>query len=174
LSNLDYQIFHAINNLAGKFSWLDSLGVFLAVDGIYVMMVVAVILAIVKIHKKPFIVAFISSVLSSLLLVKIIKVMANRPRPFEVLEVNQLLADFGSGQAFSSGHAAVMFSIAFSFYGTKYFWPFLIWATVCSFSRVFVGVHYPGDVVASILISAFMVWLVRHSFVQLLKTKKTR
>lgn len=137
---------------------------FLAVDGIYVMIVAAVVLAIFKIHKRPFIVAFFSSVLSSLLLVKVIKVIINRPRPFEVLEVNQLLADFGSGQAFSSGHAAVMFSIAFSFYGTKYFWPFLIWAIICSFSRVFVGVHYPGDVMASIVISALVVLGVHRLF----------
>ena len=143
---------------------MDAMGVFLAVYGIYVLIAAAVILAILKIHQKHFVVAFFSSVISSYAIVKLIKVIANRPRPFEVLDVNQLVADAGTGQAFSSGHAAIMFSIAFSFHSTKYFWPFLGWAIICSFARVFVGVHYPADVVASIVISAVVVNAIHRLF----------
>lgn len=162
MSNIDYQIFHWINNLAGQVGWLDSLGVFLAVNGIYIMMGAATALALYQIHRKHFAAAFFSGIVSSYLIVKVIKVLTNRPRPFEVLEVNQLIADYGTGRAFSSGHAAIMFSIAFAFYGTRYFWPFIAWATVCSFARVYVGVHYPGDVLASIVLAAVVAFVVRR------------
>lgn len=162
--NIDHQIFYWINGLAFQVGWLDSLGVFLAVNGIYIMMGAATALALFQMHRKHFAAAFFSSVFSSYLIVKVIKIITNRPRPFEVLDVNQLIADYGTGQAFSSGHAAIMFSIAFSFYGTKYFWPFIVWATICSFARVFVGVHYPGDVVVSILLAGVIALLVRKLF----------
>jgi undecaprenyl-diphosphatase len=164
LSNLDYQLFHLINGLGGVAPWLDSIGIFLAVHGIYVLIGAAVALALYKVHRRHFAFALFTSLISSYMIVKLIKVVTNRPRPFEVLDVNQLIADYGTGRAFSSGHAAIMFSIAFSFYGTKYFWWFLAWALMCSFARVFVGVHYPADIIASIGIAAVVVIIMRRLF----------
>jgi membrane-associated phospholipid phosphatase len=66
-------------------------------------------------------------------------------------EVNSLIA-CGSGYSFPSSHAANHFAIAF-FLITMFYhkWKTILplgifWALSISFAQVYVGVHYPGDV----------------------------
>ena len=127
-------------------------------------MAVATVLALFKIHRKHFFAAFASGAISNFLLNEIVKLAVNRPRPYEVLPVHNLLGTHEFGAAFYSGHTAIMFSFAFSFYKTKYFWPFVVWALVCSFARVFVGVHYPLDIIAGIAVAAGVSWTIRRLF----------
>lgn len=158
MSNFDYKIFLWINSAAGRNIVLDKLGIFFAVYGIYVMVAMTVILAFWSRYWKNFFIAAISAFISRFVIVELIKIWVNRPRPFEVLPVHLLVPDTGTGQAFSSGHAVLMFSIAFSFYRTKFFWPFIVWASISSVARIFIGVHYPLDVIASVAIAALVVW----------------
>jgi undecaprenyl-diphosphatase len=165
---MDLQIFHAINFLAGKYAWLDNVGIFLAIEGIYILIAAGLVLWVYKKLHSHVILATLSVIISRFLIVEPIKILVNRPRPYEIMQVNLLLHDTGSGQAFSSGHAVTMFAIAFSFYGTKWFWPMAILATFSSIARVFVGVHYPSDIVASIGIAGLVVWILR----KILQNKK--
>ena len=87
----------------------------------------------------------------------VLKEITLRPRPFASLPaVRTLVAEPGS-YAFPSGHAASAFSV-----GTGVAlaarrslgrvpasaWGMLVLAAAISYSRVYVGVHYPTDVVA--------------------------
>ncbi|MBT3242328.1 MAG: phosphatase PAP2 family protein [Bacteroidetes bacterium] len=56
----------------------------------------------------------------------------------------------GGRFSFVSTHATnasglVVFSILF-FMKKSFTWPLLIWALIVSYSRIYVGVHYPGDI----------------------------
>jgi undecaprenyl-diphosphatase len=164
LSNLDYKLFLSINSWAGHYAWLDALGYFFAVYGIFILIAAAIGLGFYKIHRERFYIALISSAVSSFFLVKILKILVNRQRPFEAWTVHQLVTTVAPGQSFASGHAVIMFSIAFSFFRTRYFWPFLVWASISSVARVFVGVHYPGDVLASIALAGVIVYFIRRLF----------
>lgn len=162
---MNEQIFLAINGLANKSHFLDSLGIFFAEYFLYIFALIIVILWFAKPWRIYAYQALASAIISRLIIVEIIKRFANHPRPYEIVSgIKQLLVDTETGNSFPSGHTVIFFSFAFAFYGTKLFWPFVFLAALGSISRVFVGVHFPADVAASVIIAALTVWLVRMLF----------
>lgn len=65
----------------------------------------------------------------------------------------RLLVHCGSGYSFVSAHASNHFAIALFFGGVfgivhRWVWPLaFIWAATIGFSQIYVGVHYPMDVI---------------------------
>jgi len=99
--------------------------------------------------------------ISSRLLKKNIKRL--RPCNQEVLKSDvQLLVKCGSGYSFPSSHASNHFAAAFFFIftlGKRYkriIIPLLIWAGLISFAQVYVGVHFPVDVICGGLLGFFL------------------
>ena len=64
--------------------------------------------------------------------------------------------------SFPSGHTMASFLLAgllVSFYGTVA-WPIYIWACLVGVSRVFLGVHFPTDILAGATIGSFIaLWI---------------
>jgi undecaprenyl-diphosphatase len=87
-----------------------------------------------------------------------------------------LLIHHGSDNGFPSDHATVAFAIAFGVFvfSRRVGIVFLLVAAMISLDRIFVGVHYPVDIVASVLIGLgsallvgvpgrpYLIWLVRQ------------
>jgi undecaprenyl-diphosphatase len=79
-------------------------------------------------------------------------------------------AGAGGMYGFVSSHAANVFGLATflffvldsSFKGLK-FWLF-IWAVLVSYSRIYNGVHYPGDVIVAAFLGLFIGWLISKGF----------
>lgn len=98
-----------------------------------------------------------------------LKHLIDRPRPChdgQFLEPIRLLVGCGGGMSMPSAHAANSFGQAVLF-GLVY--PALRWyligfAALVSISRVFVGVHYPGDVLAGALVGGLFGGLVFSAF----------
>ena len=79
-----------------------------------------------------------------------IKAAVGRPRPFETVpEADPLLAGT-VGSSFPSGHAATSFAgaVILSYLVPRAAPALLALAFAVAFSRVYVGVHYPADVLA--------------------------
>ncbi len=77
-----------------------------------------------------------------------------RIRPCATLSGVHLLVGCGAGKSMPSSHAANCFGQA-ALFGLLYVqarWPLVIFASVVALSRVFVGVHYPGDVLVGTMI----------------------
>ncbi len=76
----------------------------------------------------------------------------------------------GGWYGFASSHAANSFGIALFLWFTthnkiRWIWIMFIWAGLFSYTRIYLGVHYPGDILAGILvgvgISIFVFWMYK-------------
>ncbi|MGV2488255.1 UNVERIFIED_CONTAM: undecaprenyl-diphosphatase [Bacillus mycoides] len=98
-------------------------------------------------------------------------------QPFAVLPDVNKLVDHAVDNSFPSDHTILFFSICFSFLlvRKKTGWLWIILAFCVAISRIWVGVHYPFDVVIGALIGCvsalFSYWLVpEFSFIKQLLT----
>jgi undecaprenyl-diphosphatase len=95
------------------------------------------------------------------------KVMVNRPRPHESMAGLRVVTWEGAvpsvpqpprrGRSFPSAHVGnnlALAIIATAIYG-RAAWFLWIWVLVVSYSRVYVGSHYPSDVIGSWLLASF-------------------
>ncbi len=98
----------------------------------------------------------------------IIKPLVARPRPCHTVEGVRLLYRCGSTYAFPSGHAVTSMAAAI-FFGLLYrrfLWPLLALSVIVSYSRIYLGIHYPLDTLAGWVLGAAMglggLWTYRH------------
>jgi undecaprenyl-diphosphatase len=86
------------------------------------------------------------------------KPLIARIRPCHTLETVRLLVNCGGRFAFPSSHATNMagFAMLFSLIYRKWFVCFWIITVLIGYSRIYVGVHYPGDVIYGLLLGAFV------------------
>ena len=90
---------------------------------------------------------------------QILKPFFERIRPSHLnLEGINLLTSKGGKWSMPSNHAANMFSLAvvLSYFYKKYKTFLITLAILISFSRIYVGVHFPGDVIAGGFIGFFI------------------
>ncbi len=161
---MNHQLFYAINNLAGRWPVLDKIGIFFADYFVYVSAVLLLLLWFNKKNRGYVELAFASAFFTRVVIVELIKRIFNRPRPEELLPNVHTFNIHEYGYSFPSGHAVIYFSLAMAFWGTKYFWPFFVLAILGALSRIFVGVHFPIDILASFIIAWLTVWLFRRLF----------
>ncbi|MEW6060559.1 MAG: phosphatase PAP2 family protein, partial [Bacteroidota bacterium] len=83
-----------------------------------------------------------------------LKELFGRIRPCRALEGVRLLVDCGGGLSFPSSHAVNNFAGAFviSHFYKHQRWYWYTFAFLVAFSRPYVGVHYPSDVLVGSLI----------------------
>jgi undecaprenyl-diphosphatase len=98
-----------------------------------------------------------------------IKQIFGRIRPCHVLEDVHLLVSCGSGYSFPSSHAVnnASAAVVLSFFYRKWIWAFSVFAGLVGFSRIYVGVHYPSDVLAGFILGAACGAVVLLVFVRL-------
>ncbi|MDD7409561.1 MAG: phosphatase PAP2 family protein [Anaerovoracaceae bacterium] len=91
----------------------------------------------------------------------IIKPLVERPRPFTINTAHQLLISAPEDFSFPSGHTGAGFAVVSAlFFGKNRLWiPALILALLVSFSRMYLYVHYPSDILVGALIGIASGWL---------------
>jgi undecaprenyl-diphosphatase len=79
-----------------------------------------------------------------------------------MLDSIHLLVNKGGKWSFPSNHAANSFVLAtiLSYFFSQWKYPLFILASLIGFSRIYVGVHYPGDVVFGALLGYCIAWIL--------------
>lgn len=96
----------------------------------------------------------LSALVVSHMVVQLFKRTVGRPRPSRTLGAPATIAE-PDRFSFPSGHAAAAMSIAvvYAVLFPAVALPVVLGATLVGLTRVFLGVHYPGDVIAGQLIA---------------------
>ena len=100
----------------------------------------------------------------------VIKEVVQRPRPYQ--KYNDIYPDkWEDGNSFPSGHTSLSFSNATSILLSTEKWylaaPAYLWACGVGYSRIYLGQHYPSDVIAGAITGAggaYLAHVIRKKF----------
>lgn len=129
---------------------------FITEYGSFTMIALGVILMIFGKRKYRIagIVAVLAVVLDNIIVTGIKNVLA-RPRPYITFPEVIPMVGIPSKYSFPSGHTGFAFSVALSFckyLPKKYCVISLVISALVGFSRLYLGVHYPSDVLAGVVV----------------------
>jgi membrane-associated phospholipid phosphatase len=146
VGRLELDVFRAVNDLPGAlFPVLWPLMQFGAV-----LIVPATALAAVAFRRYRLAGEVLAAGVAAWLLAKVVKEIVFRERPAAILDDVNLHGASAAGRGFVSGHAAIVFALAVLV--TPHLprrWRWAPWAVAVTvaFARVYVGAHFPLDVV---------------------------
>lgn len=146
-----------------RMPWLDNLMVGITAlgnGGILWLAASVVLFAIPKTRKTGAVMA-VSFVLEMLCRNVILKPLVARIRPCDVNTAVQLLIRCPTDFSFPSGHTGASFASAAALYfGKSKLWiPAFILAVLIGFSRLYLYVHYPSDVLSAAMLGVMLGWL---------------
>lgn len=152
---MNYDVFKSINNLAGNNFFTDGIMVFFAATVIYILLAAAIAVAIYLLYKKQPVsaICMAATCLLALALVQFVGYLLPESRPFVDHDVNMLIKH-AADQSFPSSHATIAMTLSLAV-----FWfgrlriigaAMIVLAALVGLSRVYVGVHYPLDVIGGI------------------------
>jgi undecaprenyl-diphosphatase len=120
---------------------------------------IAIALAFAVVWRRPAVlVDVVVAVVAADLIADAGKLLVYRHRPFE-----HQLGPSERTHSFPSGHSATSFAAAtvLAWYAPRWRWWFFALASLIAFSRLYLGVHYPTDVVAGACVGVATALLLR-------------
>lgn len=132
-------------------------------NGAIVWIIICLVLCIHKKTRKAGFLALVSMLVTFLIVNVVIKNAVARIRPYDAYATISNLIGVQSDYSFPSGHSASSFAAAIVLFlqlPKKYSTYFLILAICISLSRLYVGVHYPSDVILGALLGLGIALLV--------------
>lgn len=157
---MNYTVLQWINNFAGSSKILDTLMIAITNSAAYVAILLMFTLWFHNgkkenaIRKQYTVLYTTLAVIIALLINVFIHAVYYHPRPFVSHDVHQLVPH-AANSSFVSDHSVLVFSIAFVFIlrGEKLKYIALIWAILVGISRLYVGVHFPLDVIGAAVVT---------------------
>lgn len=162
---MNYQLADALNDLSGHYWLLDQTMDFCAKYLIFVAGVIFALVMFPVLRRRDW--WRLGSVGLSLVLAFGLGIVAANlyaePRPFTTHPDILRLISHAAGQSFPSDHATAAFAIAVALLAfVSVGWGSLLFvvALVIGVARVYTGVHYPGDILGSLVIALVAVGAV--------------
>ena len=146
---------------------LDNIMIFITSlgNGGMIWIAATIVLLIPKKTRKAGIMSAVALLGSLIINNNIVKNIVQRPRPFVTFTDLQIIIPTPSEFSFPSGHTSSSFAAAAVFYRhlpKKLGLPAVILAGLIGFSRLYVGVHYPTDVIAGVLMGILLSYLAEY------------
>jgi undecaprenyl-diphosphatase len=143
-----------LDRIMPAITWLGNMGL--------VWIAISVILLINKRHRKTEIMVLASMIIAAIFGEGMIKPLVQRPRPFVDITVYKLLISEPLTYSFPSGHTASSFAAAGILWREfrKYRVYIIAGASLIAFSRLYLYVHYPCDIIGGIALGLFCSWIV--------------
>lgn len=170
LFRIDDNLFLEVQKYVGNSKFLDWIFIFLAEYLVYAIPVLLVGLWFwQKSDKSAVFKAALAALVGWCVFSKIIAVMVERPRPSQSLIEARELIFHRPDTSFPSDHSTMLFGLALALYlfGYKRLGKILfVAAALIGFARVWVGVHFPFDILAGMILgclSALLVWWQRKN-----------
>jgi len=167
IQNIDLEILSYIQEVVSN-TFLDKLMIFITLLGSKgaIWIISSLVLLINKKTRRVGIMAMTALILTGILGEAVIKPLVKRARPFVDHPSFNLMIKPPSTYSFPSGHTASSFAVAgvLTRELKKYGIVFLILATLIAFSRIYLFVHYPSDVVVGIIMGLMCSWITVKVF----------
>lgn len=149
-------------HIAGKLEWIP----------LYIILLLLIIVRFKKQSAWIILAIIVLITLSDIISTRLIKDIVERYRPSHNPELEglvHLVKNYhGGNYGFVSSHAANTFALAtFVSLLFKNKWlsgGLFIWAGIVSYSRIYLGVHYPGDILAGACLGILLAILVSKAF----------
>lgn len=153
-------LFFQIYNLSGQNPILDQLMIFVTEYLIYILFIIAFLVSWKgKVWDRKAFLIIILSFPIAIILIKIIHIFIFEPRPWITYNLTPL-ASYHSDASFPSRHATISAVVAFSYlyFGSKWAALFLLIMLLIGISRIYVGVHYPLDVIGGFIVAGVAIF----------------
>ena len=175
--SIDYSLFTAINSLAGRSGALDGFMIDVAKYSpeVYALALAALWLTFKQKNQRAALIAAISALIA-LGLGQIVGDIFPRERPYLAHHV-ALLITHSPDTSFPSDHTTLAFAIAIAVWKFHSRAGIVLFAfgILVAFARVFVGAHYPGDVVGGAVLGAITsIVILRVSEIPAVRTQLDR
>ena len=137
-----------------------------------IWILIGVLLLCIPKYRKDGVILLLGLLIGFLLGNVLLKNLVARPRPFVFKEDAMLLIKAPQDLSFPSGHTLSSFVATFSLYRTNKVFGrcALVLAVIIAFSRMYLFVHYPTDILGGILLAYFVSFICKR--IEILWIKK--
>ena len=163
---MNQQLFNYIHNFSGRSAIFDGVGIFFANYLIYFLILGFLFLVLAENGSRRKLYRFAEGALATLLargiVTEVIRFFYHHPRPFAFYGFVPLVAE--SGSSFPSGHMTFLFALATAVWYANRRWGMLyfILSAAVGVARIYVGVHWPLDVLGGGVIGVLCAILIHR------------